>query len=154
MHDDLVLDELAEAKKRHPRALVVIHPEARADLLAKADVVASTSKMVDIAEQNDEVIFGTERGIVDRLQKRFPEKTLVPLSGAAICGNMKVNTLAKLAWCLDHEQHEIVLDEEIRARAELSLRRMLELSGGWRAPTEQELALEEAGLARSGCGCA
>jgi len=154
VHDDLVLDELAEAKKRHPRALVVIHPEARADLLAKADVVASTSKMVDIAEQNDEVIFGTERGIVDRLQKRFPEKTLVPLSGAAICGNMKVNTLAKLAWCLDHEQHEIVLDEDVRARAELSLRRMLELSGGWRAPTEQELALEEAGITRSGCGCA
>jgi quinolinate synthase len=154
VHDDLVLDELAEAKRKHPRALVVIHPEARSDLLAQADVVASTSKMVDIAEQNDEVIFGTERGIVDRLKARFPEKTLVPLSGAAICGNMKVNTLAKLAWCLDHEQHEIVLDEDVRARAELSLRRMLELSGGWRAPSAEEAALEEAGLRKTGCGCA
>jgi len=154
VHDDLVLDELAEAKRKHPRALVVIHPEARSDLLAQADVVASTSKMVDIAEQNEEVIFGTERGIVDRLKARFPEKTLIPLSGAAICGNMKVNTLAKLAWCLDHEQHEIVLDEDVRARAERSLRRMLELSGGWRAPTEQEAELEEAGLRKTGCGCA
>ena len=154
VHDDLVLDELAEAKKRHPRALVVIHPEARSDLLAQADVVASTSKMVDIAEQNDEVIFGTERGIVDRLKSRFPGKTLIPLSGAAVCGNMKVNTLAKLAWCLDHQQHEIVLDEDVRLRAERSLRRMLELSGGWRAPSEQEQALEDAGLRRSGCGCA
>jgi quinolinate synthase len=154
VHDDLVLDELAEAKRKHPRALVVIHPESRAELLAQADVVASTAKMVDIAEQNDEVIFGTERGIVDRLKARFPEKTLVPLSGAAICGNMKVNTLAKLAWCLDHEQHELTLDEEVRVRAERSLRRMLDLSGGWRPATAEETTLEEAGLAKSGCGCA
>jgi quinolinate synthase len=154
VHDDLVLDELAEARRKHPRALVVIHPEARAELLAQADVVASTARMVSIAEQNDEVIFGTERGIVDRLRARFPEKTLVPLSGAAICGNMKVNTLAKLAWCLDHQRHEVELDEAVRAPAELSLRRMLELSGGWRAPTAEETALEEAGLRRSACGCA
>ena len=154
VHDDLVLDELAEAKRRHPRALVVIHPESRAELLAQADVVASTAKMVDIAEQNEEVIFGTERGIVDRLKARFPEKTLVPLSGAAICGNMKVNTLAKLAWCLDHGEHELVLSEEIRSRAELSLRRMLELNDGWVAPTAEEAALEEAGLRKPGCGCA
>jgi quinolinate synthase len=154
VHDDLVLDELAEAKKKHPRALVVIHPEARSELLAHADVIASTAKMVDSAEQNDEVIFGTERGIVDRLKVRFPGKTIVPLSGAAICGNMKVNTLAKLAWCLDHAQHEVKLDEEVRARAERSLRRMLELNHGWLAPTEEEMALEEAGLRKSGCGCA
>ncbi|HEX8452160.1 MAG TPA: quinolinate synthase NadA [Longimicrobium sp.] len=154
VHDDLVLDELAAAKKKHPRALVVIHPESRAELLAQADMVASTAKMVDIAEQNDEVIFGTERGIVDRLKARFPEKTLVPLSGAAICGNMKVNTLAKLAWCLDHQQHELVLDEDVRTRAELSLRRMLDLNQGWVAPTAEEAALEEAGLRKPGCGCA
>jgi len=154
VHDDLVLEELAAAKKKHPRALVVIHPESRAELLAQADVVASTAKMVDIAEQNDEVIFGTERGIVDRLKARFPEKTLVPLSGAAICGNMKVNTLAKLAWCLDHQQHELVLDEDVRTRAELSLRRMLDLNQGWVAPSAEEAALEEAGLRKPGCGCA
>ena len=154
VHDDLVLDELAAAKKKHPRALVVIHPESRAELLAQADMVASTAKMVDIAEQNDEVIFGTERGIVDRLKARFPEKTLVPLSGAAICGNMKVNTIAKLAWCLDHQQHELVLDEDVRTRAELSLRRMLALNQGWVAPTAEEAALEEAGLRKPGCGCA
>jgi quinolinate synthase len=155
VHDDLVLDELAAAKLKHPRALVVIHPEARADLLAKADVIASTARMVDIAEQNDAVIFGTERGIVDRLQKRFPEKTLVPLSGAAICGNMKVNTLAKLAWCLDHGQFELTLDEDVRVRAERSLRGMLEISGGSLVPTdEQAAALEDEGIRRSGCGCA
>ena len=154
VHDDLVLDELAEARRRHPAALVVIHPEARRDLLAEADFVASTAKMVDLAEEHDELIIGTERGLIDRLRQRFPAKTLVPLSGAAICGNMKMNTLAKLAWSLDHLQYPIVLDEEIRSRAESALQRMLELSGGWRAPTPEEVALEEAGIRPQGCGCA
>ncbi|HET6233232.1 MAG TPA: quinolinate synthase NadA [Longimicrobiaceae bacterium] len=155
VHDDLVLDELAAARKKHPNALVVIHPEARAELLEQADFVTSTSKMVQIAEEHDELIIGTERGLIDRLKQRFPEKTLVPLSGAAICGNMKVNTLAKLAWCLDNQQHELVLDEEVRVRAERSLRRMLDLSGGWRPLSQEEEALERAGLATTvGCGCA
>jgi quinolinate synthase len=154
VHDDLVLDELAAAKARFPRAKVVIHPEARSDLLAHADFVTSTARMVELAEQHDELIIGTERGLIDRLQQRFPEKTLIPLSGAAVCGNMKMNTLSKLAWALDHGKHEVLLDEDVRGRAEASLRRMLDLSGGWRPPTPVESAFDEADARRSGCGCA
>ena len=154
VHDDLVLDELADAKRRHPRAKVVIHPEARPDLLAQADFITSTSGMADLARDHDELIIGTERGLIDRLHQIYPDKTLIPLSRAAICGNMKVNTLAKLAWCLDTEQYEVVLDETTRRRAERALRRMLELSGGWRAPTEEEAGLEAAGVRPRGCGCA
>ena len=154
VHDDMVMEELEAARTKHPDAKVVVHPEARKDLLDVADFVTSTSGMVDLADDHDALIFGTERGLVDRLKKRFPEKTLIPLSGAAVCGNMKMNTLSKLAWCLDHEEHEVVLDEEIRRGAERALRRMLELSGGWSAPTEEEEELELAGVRPNGCGCA
>jgi quinolinate synthase len=109
--------------------------------------------MVQLAESHDELIIGTERGLVDRLKQRFPEKTLIPLSGAAICGNMKMNTLAKLAWSLDHLQYEVVLDEEVRRKAESALRAMLELSGGWRPANAEEEALELAGVRPRGCGC-
>ncbi|HET7275967.1 MAG TPA: quinolinate synthase NadA [Longimicrobiaceae bacterium] len=154
VHDDLVLDELATARGRYPDAKVVIHPEARRELLDQADFVTSTAKMVQIAEEHDSLILGTERGLVDRLRERFPEKTLIPLSGAAICGNMKMNTLPKLAWSLDNLEHEVVLDEEIRQRADVALRRMLDLSGGWRAPTPLEADMELAGIRAPGCGCA
>ncbi|CAN5833319.1 quinolinate synthase NadA [soil metagenome] len=154
VHDDLVLDELAAARRAYPAAKVVIHPEARKELLDQADFVTSTSRMVDIAEEHDALIIGTERGLVDRLKQRFPLKTLIPLSGAAICGNMKMNTLAKLAWSLDTLQHEVVLEEDVRGRAERSLRRMLDLSGGWRPPTFEEEAFEAAGVRPQGCGCA
>jgi quinolinate synthase len=154
VHDDLVLEELDRARQANPKALVVVHPEARQDLLDEADFVTSTSGMVGLAEDHDALIIGTERGLIDRLKQRFPTKTLIPLSGAAICGNMKLNTLAKLAWSLDHEQYEVTLDEAVRQGAERSLRRMLDLSGGWRAPTAEEEALELAGVRSSGCGCA
>ncbi len=154
VHDDMVLVELDAARKANPRAKVVIHPEARKDLLDQADFVTSTSGMVKLAADHDELIIGTERGLVDRLVDQYPGKKFIPLSGAAICGNMKLNTLAKLAWSLEHERHEVLLDEDIRVRAERSLRRMLELSGGWRAPTVVERGIEEAGLKMSGCGCA
>jgi quinolinate synthase len=153
VHDDMVLDELDRAKKANPTAKVVVHPEARKELLERADFVSSTSGMVDLAEQHDSLIFGTERGLVDRLKQRYPLKTLIPLSGAAICGNMKLNTLAKLAWSLDHMRHEVVLPEDVRVGAERSLRRMLDLSGGWTRQTEQEEALELAGVRPKGCGC-
>ncbi|MGD2068600.1 MAG: quinolinate synthase NadA [Gemmatimonadota bacterium] len=154
VHDDMVLDELERVRAKHPSAKVVVHPEARRELLEAADFVTSTSGMVDLAEEHDALIFGTERGLVDRLKQRFPSKTLIPLSGAAICGNMKLNTLAKLAWCLDHEKHEVRLDEGVRRGAERALRRMLALSGGWSAPTEEERELELAGVRPNGCGCA
>ncbi|MGW8268215.1 MAG: quinolinate synthase NadA, partial [Longimicrobiales bacterium] len=154
VHDDMVLEELARAKKEHPNALVVIHPEARQDLLDQADHVTSTSGMVRMAAEHDALIFGTERGLVDQLRERYPEKTMVPLSGAAVCGNMKLNTLSKLAWSLDHQEYEVTMDEAIRVKAEEALRKMLDLSGGWRAPSEKEEALELAGLGPLRCGCA
>ncbi|HSL71638.1 MAG TPA: quinolinate synthase NadA, partial [Longimicrobiales bacterium] len=154
VHDDLVLQELEQAKQKYPNAKVIIHPEARRDLLERADFVVSTSRMTDLAAEFDEVIIGTERGLIDKLQQKYPTKTIVPLSRAAVCGNMKVNTLAKLAWCLDHEQYPLELPESIRVPAETALRRMLELSGGWRAPSGEEKQLEEDGVRKSGCGCA
>jgi quinolinate synthase len=154
VHDDLVMDELDTARRAHPNAKVVIHPEARRDLLEQADFVVSTSGMAKLAEEHDELIIGTERGLIDRLHQLYPSKTIVPLSRAAICGNMKVNTLAKLAWSLDHVRHEVLLDEDVRTRAESALRRMLELSGGWQPPTPEEERLELSALGRSGCGCA
>jgi len=153
VHDDMVLEELEAAKAVHPNALVVIHPEARPELLERADVVTSTSGMVRLAEEHDTLIIGTEMGLVDRVQKEYPDKTFIPLSAQAICGNMKKNTLAKLAWSVDHLQYEVTLDEEVRSKAESSLRRMLEVSGGWKRPESEHEAQEELAVGTSGCGC-
>ncbi len=154
VHDDMVLEELERAKEEHPEALVVIHPEAPKELLDRADQVTSTSGMVRMAREHDALIIGTETGLVERLQHDHPDKILVPLSSAAVCEDMKRNTLPKLAWSLDHLQYEVILAEEIRSRAEASLRRMLEVSGGRPAPSREGKEEVEVGAGPSGCGCA
>ncbi len=153
VHDDMVLDELEFAREDHPNALVVIHPEARQELQDRADVVTSTAGMVRMAEEHDSLIIGTERGLVDKLQDQYPEKTFVPLSKAAICGNMKANTLEKLAWSLDNLQFEVTMPEDIRSKAEIALRRMLEVSGSLQGSGEEQEKLEMAGVRAKGCGC-
>ncbi len=153
VHDDMVLEELDRARKAHPQAKVVVHPEARRELLEAADFVTSTAGMVALAEEHDALIFGTERGLVDRMKQRFPEKTMIPLSGAAICGNMKLNTLAKLAWCLEHGEHEVTLTDTVRIGASRALDRMLEFSAT-SPPSEADEELELAGVRPRGCGCA
>ena len=126
---------------------------SRSDLLDRADFVVSTSGMAELAAKYDELIIGTERGLIDRLQQQYPDKKLIPLSRAAVCGNMKVNTLAKLAWSLDHQKHEVTLNEDVRIRAEAALRRMLDISGGRIEPTLQEKKFEDAAQRARGCGC-
>ena len=153
VHDDMVMDELEFAREDHPNALVVIHPEARQELLDQADVVTSTSGIVNMAAEHDELIIGTELGLVDKLKSDYPTKTFIPLSKAAICGNMKANTLEKLAWSLDNLQFEVTMPEEVRARAEKALTRMLEVSAGWEGTPEELKKLEMAGVRSEGCGC-
>jgi quinolinate synthase len=153
VHEDMVLEELDQAKEKYPNALVVIHPEARRELLDRADHITSTSGMVKMAGEHDALIFGTEKGLVDNLKAQYPEKTLIPLSGAAVCGNMKLNDLPKLAWSLDHVQYEITMPEDVRSRAEASLRRMLEISGGWKHIPEGEEAFQGIAAQAPGCGC-
>jgi quinolinate synthase len=153
VHDDMVLDELEFAREDHPNALVVIHPEARQELLDLADVVTSTSGIVNLAAEHDELIIGTELGLVDKLQNDYPDKTFVPLSKAAICGNMKANTVAKLAWSLDNLQFEVTMPEEVRVRAEKALNGMLGVAAGWEGIAEEQEKLEMAGIRSEGCGC-
>jgi quinolinate synthase len=108
---------------------------------------------VNLAAEHDELIIGTELGLVDKLQAEYPEKTFVPLSKAAICGNMKANTVAKLAWSLDNLQFEVTMPEEVRAKAEKALRGMLAVAGSWEGTPEEQEKLEMAGVRSDGCGC-
>ena len=84
-------------REEHPDAVFVVHPEARPEVVAMADEVASTGGMVTFARETDatELIVGTEEGLVNRLQRENPDKTfyIVPHT---VCPNMKKTTAEKL----------------------------------------------------------
>jgi len=131
-HIRLSEEEAARAKKEHPQAKFLAHPECRPEVLKLADEVCSTAGMFKYAKASevDEFIIGTESGMLYRLEKENPGKKFFLPSEHLICANMKLTTLGWVAYSLENEVHEIMVGEDIRVRAKKSLDKMLEITYG------------------------
>lgn len=134
VHVEFTRDSIGRIRAEYPRAKVVAHPECTHAVRMLADMVCSTEKMVGYCRETDAETFiiVTESGMLHRLRREVPGKTFVPgpteLCACGDCRYMKMNTMEKLRDCLADLQPEILIPEDIRARAERSVRRMLELS--------------------------
>jgi quinolinate synthase len=128
VHHQITPESIRSVKEALPHVRVLVHPECRADVIALADAVLSTSGMVRYAKDSEaqEFLIVTECGLSDRLLVEVPEKKFY--KACKLCQFMKMITLDGTLRSLERMEHEIVLDEAVRAGAERSLRRMLELS--------------------------
>lgn len=135
VHEEFSLEKILELKRLHPAAKVVAHPECRAYILEVADFVGSTAAILDYCgdTETSEFIVVTEAGILSEMQRRFPQKTFIPAPpddescGCNNCRYMKMVTLENIVACLENEAPEIVIDEEIRKRAERSILNMIHI---------------------------
>ncbi|MBN2102049.1 MAG: quinolinate synthase NadA [Candidatus Aenigmarchaeota archaeon] len=126
VHDGIKAEDILRAKKEHPDAKVVAHPECTEDVLKLADSVQSTGGMIKYAKESGsgEFIIVTEVGMAKRLKREFPEKKFYPVGKT--CINMKKITLEKVLASLEKEQFKVEVEESVRIRARKSLDRMLE----------------------------
>lgn len=129
-HCRLTLEEVEEARKAHPQAKVLVHPECRPEVAEAADFVGSTGAILKFARESParEFLIGTEMGILHRLRMENPDKRFYLLSPGLICPNMKLITLAKIARALREMQPVVRVPEEVRDRASRALARMLEVA--------------------------
>lgn len=129
VHDHIGPEWIDRAHKSHPNAIIIVHPEAPPDVVAKADFVGSTGFMYNYAlEHPDEtIVLGTEIGLVERVRWEHPEIEIYPLKPSAVCSNMKLNTLEKIARSVDKLMFEVKLSKEIIARARASIEKMISL---------------------------
>jgi len=134
VHMEYTRDSIERARRDHPEALVVAHPECPQAVRLLADEVCSTEKMVTYCKNSPARAFVivTEEGMLHRLRRELPDKVFIPgptdHCACSECRYMKLNTLEKLWLCLRDLKPEIILDEALRIEAEHSVRRMLELS--------------------------
>lgn len=129
VHNEMTAAQVRQAREKWPQAKVVVHPETPPEVTALADYVTSTAGMIRlVATTIDDYIIGTEIGLVDALAAEFPDRNLYALTADAICPNMKLTTLAKLAYSLDHGVYEVTVSEDVRVAAKRALDRMLEVS--------------------------
>src|SRR5687768_17555913 len=135
VHEIFSLEKITRLKVRHPDAKLISHPECEEPLLRISDFIGSTTQLLAYVKQNPakEFIVATEAGIIHQMAKQAPDKIIIPAPpdnscACNECPHMKRNTLEKVYLCMEYEQPEILMDEELRLQAKKSIDRMLEIS--------------------------
>lgn len=131
-HLRMTVNDVNRARKLHPNARLLVHPECLPAVTKLADYAGSTTGIMAYAKNSDcdEFIIGTENSIVEHLQYECPDKKFYPLSKDCVCHNMKLTTLNDVYQCVKGiAGEEITLDEEVRVKALNSINNMLKLGG-------------------------
>jgi quinolinate synthase len=137
VHDEFKGLELDLLRHQHPGAQVLVHPESPRSVVEQADVVGSTSQLLDAVVRGSAqtYIVATDNGILHRMRQLAPGKILIeaPTAGSsatckscAHCPWMAMNALQGVLACLETGQGEITLPEAVRVRARVCIDRMLD----------------------------
>jgi quinolinate synthase len=130
VHNKFSSEELVKAKKLHPDAKILVHPECIPEVVDLADEVLSTTGMINYVRQNSvkKFIIATEIGVIEKLLLEFPEKIFFQAPPGGTCLQMKKITLELVFASLEKKQFRVVVPENIRVRAKKALDRMLNVA--------------------------
>mgnify|MGYP006164328495 FL=1 len=139
VHEEFKARGLVAMRKLYPDAEILAHPESPREVLEMADVVGSTTQIINAAKQSNksEIIVATDQGIFHRLQQVAPEKTFIiaPTAGVdascrscAQCPWMGMNSLESMYSSLQETSNEIHVDTDLAAQAMVPLQRMLDFA--------------------------
>ncbi|WP_339859376.1 quinolinate synthase NadA [Pseudohongiella acticola] len=139
VHEEFKAKGLMDMKTLYPDAKVLAHPESPASVLAMADVIGSTSQLINAAVELPDKTFivATDQGIFYKMQQQAPDKTLIvaPTAGndascrsCASCPWMGMNSLQALYESLRDGSNRIQVERDLAAQAMVPLQRMLDFS--------------------------
>ena len=130
VHHRLKPEQVKLAKKLHPEAQLLVHPECRPEVIALADAALSTSQMLRYvkASPHNSFIIGTEEGLLHRLRQENPDKSFYLITNSQICTDMKKTTLEVVAQTMELRQNIVTVPEEVRVKAKQAVDRMLAIS--------------------------
>jgi quinolinate synthase len=139
VHDEFKGLALAALKRQNPDAAIIAHPESPAAVLDQADLIGSTSQLIQAAKDlpNKKLIVATDRGIFYKMHQAAPDKILMeaPTAGegatcesCAHCPWMAMNALTNLAETLETGANEVHVEEAVRVKALRATQRMLDFA--------------------------
>lgn len=139
VHDEFKAVELTKLRQQYPDAAVLVHPESPENIIAQADVVGSTTQLINAASkmENKTFIVATDNGIFYKMKQAAPNKKFIeaPTGGVgatcmscAHCTWMAMNGLKNLADSLEKGDNEIFVDETIRQQALKSVTKMIDFA--------------------------
>jgi quinolinate synthase len=136
VHQVFLPEHVREIRRRLPGVKVMVHPECMQSVVAAADLVGSTSKIVrevEAAPPGTRWAIGTELNLVDRLRHEHPEQEIHCLSPSpAVCPTMFRVDLPRLCWALENLDAGtpvgiVHVEQSVARDALVALRRMLEV---------------------------
>ena len=136
VHEEFKFRGIQDMKAVYPDAAVLAHPESPDSVLQIADLVGSTTQIINAANElpNNDFIVATDRRIFHKLRLVAPKKNflIAPTAGndatcrsCASCPWMSMNSLRRIAESLREEKNEIIVEEELVERAMIPLKKML-----------------------------
>ena len=139
VHEEFKAEGLKRLMQFHPEAGVLVHPESPKDVIALADVVGSTTQLINAAASRPESMFivATDNGIFHKMKEIAPNKKFIeaPTMGegadcesCAHCNWMAMNTLEKCLDTLITGKNEIRISTKIIEKAQHSIHRLLEFT--------------------------
>lgn len=138
VHGRFTAECVDDVRERVPGVTVIVHPECDYSVVAKADQVGSTEKIItaiDNAPAGSKWAAGTELNLVKRLALNNPDKDIVYLDKTVcFCSTMNRIDLPHLVWALEslaagHVVNQIDVDSDTERWAKVALDRMLALPG-------------------------
>lgn len=139
VHEEFRSVALERLRKLHPEAAVLVHPESPEQVVVQADVVGSTTALINAVKtlNRKEFIVATDAGIFNKMRQVAPGKTLIeaPTVGegatcqsCARCPWMGMNSLTNLAETLRTGSNEIFVSPELAEKARIPIKRMLDFA--------------------------
>lgn len=130
VHNNIEVKDIELARKKYPHAKILIHPECKTEVSKLGDYVGSTSGIMEYVRKSKDkqFVIVTEKGVVDRLERDYPDKKFILIKSSMLCESMKLTTLEEVLYALEHEVNEITLDENVRKRSAGCIERMLKAS--------------------------
>jgi quinolinate synthase len=143
VHERFKAEALQILAKQHPDAAILVHPESPEEVIALADVVGSTTQLIEATRElpNRKFIVATDNGIFYKMKQAAPEKVFLEAPSAgegatcescAHCPWMGMNNLRNLAEVLRSGRNEIFVPELVRQKALRATQRMIDFAAGKR----------------------
>jgi quinolinate synthase len=128
-HHRFKSSDVEAARKLHPDALLLVHPECRPEIVQMADFTGSTAEIIDYAKKSShhKFLIGTEMGVLHKLKKDSPDKVFYMLSQGFLCPNMKKTSVNSVYQALKQMRHEITVDPIVAEGARKALEAMLRI---------------------------
>lgn len=130
VHTRITTEEVKLARKKHPDALLLVHPECVKDVTEMSDFAGSTTAIMSYVDKSNatEFIIGTDNSIVEHLQFEYPDKKFFPLSKNCVCNDMRLTTLVDVYNAVAGKGgEETMLGDDVIKAAKKSIDRMLSI---------------------------